>query len=690
MGRRRAGKEPEQPAEQQPDMEHTGQWRLQGQWPDQNQRPGQDQWQDSDRMEHTGQWLAQDQWPAQDQGPRQGQPGKHARPSHAVGEAPDSADPSYPATGQIWPVYGDQHAAPPQPIGGSDGYPGPPAGHPPAGPADPPQRKRRTVLVISLVAVLVAAAAAAGGGYLLLRTKGSPQQTASAFLGGWQQRNYQAMNKVSIGLPHGGVAGQLTAADTQLGVRSTRLRLGSVTTNGGAAVARFTVSDRLSSNHTWTYQGVLHLVTRNKHWWVRWSPSAIYPRLKAGERFTLSSSWPARASILAADGTDLSSPATLAQSGSLALLTGSVGPATAKQAKQLGAPYKAGDPIGQSGIEQTYQARLAGSPSMTISLTGPGQRNDGVQHKFPAISGKPVHTSIKMSMQLAASQAVLAATTSKPVDMVVIQPSTGNVLAMVERPGSWDRAIDGLYPPGSTFKIVTASALAKEGMTTGSTVDCPRTVNIGGYTIHNAQNEQLGTTTLLKAFAISCNTTFAELAAQRLTGAKLAAMARMYGYNSKPALGIPARLGSFVTPTDSTSLAADAFGQGKDLVSPLSQAAEAAAAQSGTWRPPLLVTSPAPKQQARPHTIEPSILATLRPMMHAVVTIGTAAGVGFPSGVYGKTGTAEYNVGSKIRSHGWFIGYDGDLAFAVLVEGGGFGASSAGPIANTFLHKVYG
>jgi cell division protein FtsI/penicillin-binding protein 2 len=72
-------------------------------------------------------------------------------------------------------------------------------------------------------------------------------------------------------------------------------------------------------------------------------------------------------------------------------------------------------------------------------------------------------------------------------------------------------------------------------------------------------------------------------------------------------------------------------------------------------------------------------------MMAAVVSKGTAAGVGFPPGVYGKTGTAEFGTGAHPKSHGWFIGYRGNLAFAVLVEGGGFGASSAGPIANAFL-----
>ena len=86
--------------------------------------------------------------------------------------------------------------------------------------------------------------------------------------------------------------------------------------------------------------------------------------------------------------------------------------------------------------------------------------------------------------------------------------------------------------------------------------------------------------------------------------------------------------------------------------------------------------------------ISQQILKTLRPMMHAVVTIGTASGVGFPPDVYGKTGTAEYGTGPHPKSHGWFIGYHGDLAFAVLVEGGGYGADSAGPIANFFVRRA--
>ncbi len=538
--------------------------------------------------------------------------------------------------------------------------------------------------------MLIAAAAAAGGGYLLLRTKGSPQQTAAEFLSGWQRRDYQAMNKVTVGLPHGGVAGPLTAAARQLGVRSTRVTPGTVTSGGGAAQARFTVTERLSSNHTWTYRGMLRLVDKNRRWWVRWSPSVIYPKLKTGERFALSTAWASRAPILAADGTVLSSPAALAQSGSIALLTGYVGPATKKQAKQLGAPYKAGDPIGQGGIEQTYQSRLAGGPSLTIRLTGPGKRDDGVVHKFAAVPGKPVRTSIKMSVQLAASQAVLGASTSKPIDMVVIQPSTGRVLAMVERPGSWDRAIDGLYPPGSTFKIVTASALAKEGMTPSSPVDCPSTVNIGGYTIHNDQNEQLGLDHVAQGIRH-----LLQHHVRRASGS--AADRRQAGRDGQgvrlqrqagPRRPGPARLLPVAVRLHRP--------RGRRVRPGHGPGQPAQSGRRGGRRPERHLAAAAAGRQ--PGTEAEGAPARDQPVDHRHATADDARGRDHrhrgrrrvPAWRLRQDGTAEYGTGKNLHSHGWFIGYDGDLAFAVLVEGGGFGASSAGPIANSFLHQIYG
>jgi cell division protein FtsI/penicillin-binding protein 2 len=538
-----------------------------------------------------------------------------------------------------------------------------------------------------IIVVLFLGLAAGVAGYVL-RTIGSPQQTAASYLTAWQRGDYPAMGRVSVNVPHGGLAAPLRQVAAEVGIRHLHLVLGRVTQDGGSAQARFTATAGLASGHVWTYQGQLQLVERNHHWWVSWSPAAIYPGLRAGERFVLSAVWPSRGQVLAADGTVLSSPAVIAESGSISLLTGNVVTATAAQAKALGAPYHKGDLIGQGGIEQAYQARLAGRPSLIIRIEGPGNHVDATAARLAGVKGAPVQTSIDLRYQLAAAHAVRSAATSKAVDMVVLQPSTGKVLAVVERPGGFDRALQGVFPPGSTFKVVTASALTKTGLRPSSAVQCPPTVTIGGRTFHNFDNEHLGTTKLLNAFAISCNTTFAMLAIQRLRGSALRATAEEFGFNATPALGIPATLGHFTTPHQPIDMAADAFGQGRDLVNPLSQATVAAAIQNGTWRPPLLVTSPAPRQSAQPRKLSAGILDALRPMMRAVVTIGTAARVGFPPGVYGKTGTAEYGRGSNPPSHAWFIGYRGNLAFAVLVEGGGVGADASAPIANSFLRHL--
>ena len=461
-------------------------------------------------------------------------------------------------------------------------------------------KRRSVIIVVAVVAAVVVAAGAAGGYVLLTRTQGSPQQTAASYLGDWQRGSYAAMGKVSVNVPRSGLASPLRQTAAELGLRRIHLRLGRVTVTGGSARARFTATADLASGHTWTYPGQLQLVTRNRQWRVDWSPAAIYPRLRAGERFVQSAVWPARAAVLASDGTALSSPSVLAQSGSVALLTGTVVAATAAQARALGAPYRAGDLIGQGGIEQAYQAQLAGKPSLTIRLEGPGKRVDATAARFPATPGKPVQTSLDMRDQMAASAAVSGASTSKPVDLVAIQPSTGKVLAVVERPGGFDRALAGIFPPGSTFKVVTASALAQKGMRPSSTVQCPSKVTIGGRTFHNDANEHLGTTSLQTAFAVSCNSTFAMLAYQRLGGGALASMASTFGFNSNANLGIPATLGKFTTPRQPVDVAADAFGQGTDLVNPLSQASVAAAIEDGTWRSPVLVTSPQPRQADRP------------------------------------------------------------------------------------------
>jgi len=547
-------------------------------------------------------------------------------------------------------------------------------------------KRPRGVIAFVLVIVLLAVAAVAAGSYVLLRARGSPGETAARYLSAWQRGNVAAMRELSVGVPAAGLAGPLAQVDRDLGVRARSLRLGAVTgSRHGAARASFTATLTLADGVRWTYQGRLQLLQRSRHWWVNWSPAAIYPRLTQGERFGVAAVWPARAAVLAADGTRLGSPQAVAESGSVQMLAGITGPVTAAQLKQLGPPYRQGDLAGQSGIEQTYERHLAGAPRTSIELVA-GHRIVATVANFGGHPGTAVRTSIDMRVQQAASRAV-ATVAGFNVAMVAIRPSTGDVLAVVNKPGGFNRALLGTYPPGSTFKMITASALAMTGMRRTDPVQCPAKIDIGGRSFHNFDFEQLGTTSLLTAFAVSCNTTFAGLAAQRLGGGKLGAMASNFGFGATPHLGVPAVLGRYTAPADSTQLAANGFGQGTDLVNPLEMATVAGAVDNGAWRAPRLVTDPAPPRSP-PRPLSAVITATLRPMMAAVVSIGTAANVGFPPGVFGKTGTAEFGSGPNPPSHAWFAGYRGDLAFAVIVEGGGTGADKAGPVANAFLRGL--
>jgi cell division protein FtsI/penicillin-binding protein 2 len=137
-----------------------------------------------------------------------------------------------------------------------------------------------------------------------------------------------------------------------------------------------------------------------------------------------------------------------------------------------------------------------------------------------------------------------------------------------------------------------------------------------------------------------------------------------------------------------------AFGQARVTVTPLQMAGVAAAVQSGTWRAPKLVDDEAlgslEVRQPAPRTLDPGVVSTLRDLMRQVVTSGTAAGAGLPDGVAGKTGTAEFGSGDKPPTHAWFIAFRGDLAVAVVVEGGGVGGDVAAPIAARFFRSLPG
>ena len=373
-----------------------------------------------------------------------------------------------------------------------------------------------------------------------------------------------------------------------------------------------------------------------------------------------------------------------------AQVVGSLGPITAQQLHGLGAPYDSTSVVGQTGLEAAQERTLAGTPTTRIDVQN--KAGDPVRRlaTFSGHPGQAVQTSLDPRVQRAA-EAAIATSTRPNVAMVAIRASTGQVLAIVADPTSgYDTALQGAYPPGSTFKVLTSTALFRHGLTPDSPASCPPTLTIDGETFHNAEGDQ-PVSTLSAAFTESCNTAFLGLATAHLSPSDFTATAQLYGLQRTPMLGLPAFDANVPLPASPTELAAGAMGQGRLTFSPLGMATVAASIDSGVVRAPRLVAG-APDDRVPPSVLPAGIVTDLRGMMANVVTSGTAAGTGLPAGTHAKTGTAEYGTGpeSKLKLDGWLMGYDGDIAFAIVTQntGGADGGPVNGPIIARFLDAL--
>lgn len=391
-------------------------------------------------------------------------------------------------------------------------------------------------------------------------------------------------------------------------------------------------------------------------------------------------------------------------------LLGRSGPVTADIIKANLGLFQAGDVVGLSGLQGAYNAVLAGKPGLQITVkraagnttttTGAGLTTTSAirdpntpeeLYRVDPVPGQPVVTTIDPVVQKAA-EAALGRTTLNS-SLVAIDSATGAVLAVANGPkgATVNNAMVGRYPPGSTFKVVSGYAVLRQSRGPNDSIDCPQNITIGGRNFGNAEDEQLGPIPFHVAFARSCNTAFVGAT----TGFGLSVLhdtALQFGLGVDYEVGADVFTGQVPVNTDKVDLAASAFGQGRLLVSPFSQAVMAATAAQGAFRAPQLVTSPAPPAAPTAPPLDPATAGTLQQLMREVVTSGTGtAALNVPGGpVQGKTGTAEFGNDNPPKTHAWFVGYQGKLAFAVLVEGGGFGGAVAAPIAAEFLGTLAG
>ncbi|GLY33322.1 penicillin-binding transpeptidase domain-containing protein [Kineosporia sp. NBRC 101731] len=372
-------------------------------------------------------------------------------------------------------------------------------------------------------------------------------------------------------------------------------------------------------------------------------------------------------------------------------LFGNVGAATADIVKESDGRVQAGDETGLSGLQRTYDEQLAGTPGVVVTAV-PKEGEGKEMFRADATDGKDLQLTLDLEIQNAADKAI--ATATHLAGMVAIDAKTGNILAIANggpNGNGYNRALLGQYAPGSTFKIASGLGLVEYGgMTANKTVACPKALTVSGKKFTNAEDEVLGKVPFSSDFAHSCNTAFVG-SAKLISQAQLAEAAGSLGYGQPNATGVTAFTGQVPTKGDTVAHAAAMIGQGTVLVSPMAVASASGAIASGTWHAPKLVLNGTGNDEATadvdPVKLDTKSARTMRSLMRTVVTSGTGTGMkNVPGGpVSGKTGTAEYGTDTPPKTNAWFTGFQGDIAFAVLVEDGGFGAKSAVPVAKKFL-----
>lgn len=310
--------------------------------------------------------------------------------------------------------------------------------------------------------------------------------------------------------------------------------------------------------------------------------------------------------------------------------------------------------------------------------------------------------------------------------VVAMNPKTGEILALVSRPDfdtnekmlakDWkamvesqefpflSRATQGLYTPGSTFKVVTAAAIIENGLDAQKFND-KGAIIIDGKEISNSGGKANGEIDLKKALAVSSNVVFAQLGV-KLGQEKLEDISKRVGFGSEIPFDIPVNKSILqYQKMEQNDMAAVAIGQGKMLVSPLHMAMiTSGIANNGVIMKPFLVSSIVSptgkgiksfKKEEFKQIIDPVIAAKVKNMMMEVVESGTGKKAAIKGiKVAGKTGTAENELTAqkKDKEHAWFIGFapveNPQIAVAVVLEySGSSGGAIAAPIAKKIMEK---
>ncbi|MFG3259093.1 penicillin-binding transpeptidase domain-containing protein [Streptomyces sp. NPDC048172] len=522
-----------------------------------------------------------------------------------------------------------------------------------------------------ILAVLVLLAGGGYAGYRLLADEETdPRVTAAEerfdrFLRAWQAEKPERAASYTDSPER--AESLLDSVMTNLGPSRTRLTAEDGGTKGDGEVGiPFTASMRIPGAGTYEWRSEARMRERSGTWTVAFRSAAVHPELRDGQTLALSDR-ATRGKILDREGDPLEA----------ASLTGSVDEKSGK---------------GASGLEARYDDRLSGGkgPHKAVVVA---DRNSGkavrTLSKVRRAKGKPVRTTVDPRVQRAAADAL--GKVKKNASIVAVDPRNGHILAAANKPGGMNRALEGRYPPGSTFKVVTTAALLEKGLKPSDPASCPKFAHVDGQRFENQGRFTLPKgSTFEDAFAESCNTFFVG-ARDRLSDSALRDTARAFGIGGHWDVGATTYDGKVPVNNGANDKAAAVIGQARVQASPLVMASLAATVKKGTFTQPVLVPDEVDERYRAPAKLSPKVASDLRELMRTTVTSGSGHALkGLPGAPHAKTGTAEFGTDDPPRTHAWMIGYQGDddLAWAVLLEDGGSGGSDAGPVAARFLKNL--
>jgi cell division protein FtsI/penicillin-binding protein 2 len=433
---------------------------------------------------------------------------------------------------------------------------------------------------------------------------------------------------------------------------------------------------------------------------VDWHPNLVFPGLADGEKLSRTTTMPPRGDLLARDGTVLASgPDRASPLGPVAMaIVGALGPIPAERkarSERLG--YPADAQVGITGLERSFDERLAGTPGGELRA-GARLLADRVARK-----GAPVRTTIAPKVQ----EAAVTALAGRLGGIVALRPRTGEVLAAA------GIGFSGLQPPGSTFKIITTTGALQAGaVKPGDSFPVQTSATLSGVELQNANRESCGGS-LANSFAESCNSVFAPLGA-KLGAEKLVRTAEAFGFNQPT--GIPGAATASIPPAeeigDDLAVGSSAIGQGRVQATALQMAIVAATIGLRGRRPDVTLDPARWKDAAPTHDATTAKVARqVEKLMLGVVRHGTGAAAAIPGvRVAGKTGTAELKSTQACEpdpddpeacppeqqqdttdTDAWFAAYapaSGGMprvAVGVLLVSAGAGGDTAAPAARSVL-----